>query len=154
MRLPDALHFSQQLYAHALTLQEVIRNGGGVTYEVLRPRYDRQAAQQFEVFHHSFKKPAAFRTRGAGSGEWWINSGRLISWFPSQQPGLCWNRGSIRLHPASSMRQRRGFSGQASTAFWYWLEGSRLTEARRPTIQAAAANPPCISRQLFNARRA
>jgi hypothetical protein len=63
------LHFSRQLYAHALTLQEVIRSGGGVTYEVLRPRYDRQAAQQFEVFYHTFKKPAAFRTRGAGSGE-------------------------------------------------------------------------------------
>jgi len=44
------LHFSQQLYAHALTLQEVIRNGGEVPYEVLRPRYDRQAAQQFEIF--------------------------------------------------------------------------------------------------------
>ena len=46
------LHFSQQLYAHALTLQEVIRERGGVTYEVLRPKCDRQAAQQFEVFYH------------------------------------------------------------------------------------------------------
>jgi len=45
------LHFSQQLYAHALTLQEVLRNKGQVTYEALRPRYDRQAAQQFEVFY-------------------------------------------------------------------------------------------------------
>jgi len=61
------LHFSQQLYAHALTLQEVIRNEGEVTYEVLRPRYDRQAAQQFEIFYHSFRRPSGFRKRGAGS---------------------------------------------------------------------------------------
>jgi len=47
------LHFSQQLYAHALTLQEVIRTEGEVAYEVLRPRYDRQAAQQFEIFYPS-----------------------------------------------------------------------------------------------------
>jgi hypothetical protein len=50
------LHFSQQLYAHALTLQEVIRNEGQVTYEMLRPRCDRQAAQQFEIFYHTFKQ--------------------------------------------------------------------------------------------------
>ena len=43
------LHFSQQLYAHALTLQEVIRNQGKVTYQVLRPGCDRQAAEQFKV---------------------------------------------------------------------------------------------------------
>jgi hypothetical protein len=51
--LEKVLHFSQQLYAHALTLQELIRNDGGVTYEVLRPRYDQQAAQQFEIFYQS-----------------------------------------------------------------------------------------------------
>jgi hypothetical protein len=39
--LEKLLHFSQQLYAHALALQEVIRNEGEVTYEVLRPRCDR-----------------------------------------------------------------------------------------------------------------
>ena len=63
------LHFAQQLYAHALTLQEVIRNEGEVTYEVLRPRYDRQAAQQFEIFDHSFERgqPSRFRKHGAGS---------------------------------------------------------------------------------------
>jgi hypothetical protein len=53
--LEKLLHFSQQLYAHALTLQEVIRNEGQVTYEVLRPRCDRQAAQQFEVFYPTLK---------------------------------------------------------------------------------------------------
>ena len=72
---PDArdveklLHFSRQLYAHALTLQEVIRNDGEVAYEVLKPRYDRQAAQQFEIFYHTFKLPSGARRRGAGSGE-------------------------------------------------------------------------------------
>ncbi len=63
------LHFAQQLYAHALTLQEVIRNEGEVTYEVLRPRYDRQAAQQFEVFYHRVERgqPSRFYKHGAGS---------------------------------------------------------------------------------------
>jgi hypothetical protein len=55
--LETLLHFSQQLYAHALTLQEVIRNEGDATYEVLRPKFDRQAAQQFEVFYHTFRQP-------------------------------------------------------------------------------------------------
>jgi len=55
--LETLLHFSQQLYAHALTLQEVIRNEGEATYEVLRLKFDRQAAQQFEVFYHTFKQP-------------------------------------------------------------------------------------------------
>ena len=54
------LHFSQQLYAHALTLQEVLRNDGEATYEALRGRYDRQAAQQFEVFFHTFKRSSGF----------------------------------------------------------------------------------------------
>ncbi len=47
------LQFSQQLYAHALTLQEVIRNEGKVAYEVLKPRFDRQAARQFEIFYRT-----------------------------------------------------------------------------------------------------
>ena len=55
------LHFSQQLYAHALTLQEVIRNDGKEAYEALRPRFDRQAAQQFEAF---FRRSGS-RTRSA-----------------------------------------------------------------------------------------
>jgi hypothetical protein len=57
--LPDLkklLHFSQQLYAHALTLQEMIRNEGEVTYETLRRKYNRQAAQQFEMFYHALKR--------------------------------------------------------------------------------------------------
>jgi hypothetical protein len=50
-------------------LQEVIRNEGQVTYEVLRPRYDRQAAQQFEVFYQSVERPSRVRKRGAASCE-------------------------------------------------------------------------------------
>jgi hypothetical protein len=67
--LEKLLHFSQQLYAHALTLQEVIQNEGQVTYEVLRPRCDRQAAQQFEIFYHTLKRPSDLRKRGAAPGE-------------------------------------------------------------------------------------
>jgi hypothetical protein len=64
--LASLLHFSQQLYAHALTLQAVIRNEGKVTYEVLKPGYDRQAAQQFELFYHNPERPSSgFRKRGA-----------------------------------------------------------------------------------------
>lgn len=63
------LHFSRQLYAHALTLQEVIRNDGEVAYEVLKPRYDQQAAQQFEIFYHTFRLPSGVRRRSAGSGD-------------------------------------------------------------------------------------
>jgi hypothetical protein len=66
------LHLAQQLYAHALTLQEVIRNEGEVNYDGLRPRYDRQAAQQFEIFYRTFEspshqRPSQFRKRGVDS---------------------------------------------------------------------------------------
>lgn len=54
--LEKVLHFSQQLYAHALTLQELVRSEGKVTYEALRPHYDQQAAQQFEIFYHTLKR--------------------------------------------------------------------------------------------------
>ncbi len=53
IRIEKLLHLSQELYAHALTLQEMIRGNGESTYQMLRPRYDRQAAQQFEVFYRS-----------------------------------------------------------------------------------------------------
>jgi hypothetical protein len=65
------LHFSQQLYAHALTLQEVIRTEGEAAYEDLRPRYDRQAAQQFEIFYPPSERLSGFRKRDAGR----VNSG-------------------------------------------------------------------------------
>ncbi len=65
----DLLHLSRQLYAHALTLQEVVRSGGEKTYEALKPRYDRQAAQQFEIFYRTFERPSGFRKPDAGSCE-------------------------------------------------------------------------------------
>jgi hypothetical protein len=66
--LKKLLHFSQQLYAHALTLQEMIRNEGEVTYEALRPKYDRQAAQQFEMFYRTLERSSGLCERGPGSG--------------------------------------------------------------------------------------
>ncbi len=63
--LEKLLHLSQQLYAHALTLQEVIRSEGALKYEALRPKFDRQAAQQFELFYHSSKRPSGTRARSA-----------------------------------------------------------------------------------------
>ncbi|MBZ5663907.1 MAG: hypothetical protein LAO30_04830 [Acidobacteriia bacterium] len=65
--LEGLLRFSQQLYAHALTLQEVLRSEGKATYEVLRPRYNRQAAQQFEIFYHGFERSPRLRKRAAGA---------------------------------------------------------------------------------------
>jgi len=59
------LHLAQQLYAHALTLQEMIWSDGRVTYEAARPKYDRQAAQQFEIFYQAVKRPSGLRKPGA-----------------------------------------------------------------------------------------
>jgi hypothetical protein len=67
--LEKLLHFSLQLYAHALTLQEVIRKEGKATYEVLRAKFDRQAAQQFEIFYHTFKQPSGPHKSGVASCE-------------------------------------------------------------------------------------
>jgi hypothetical protein len=67
IELERLLRLSQQLYAHALTLQEMVRKEGAGNYEILRPRYDRQAAQQFEIFYRTFKRPSGFRQRGAGA---------------------------------------------------------------------------------------
>jgi len=66
LELERLLHLSRQLYAHALTLQEVIRNDGEVAYEILRPRYDRQAEEQFKIFDRAFKGPPGFRKRRRG----------------------------------------------------------------------------------------
>ena len=66
--LKKLLHFSEQLYAHALTLQEMIRTEGGVTYEALRPQYDRLAAQQFKMFYQALKRSSGLRKRDPESG--------------------------------------------------------------------------------------
>jgi rRNA maturation protein Nop10 len=70
--LKKLLHFSQQLYAHALTLQEIIRNEGEATYEALRPKYDRVAAQQFKMFYRPLKQSSGLRKVGPGLR---VNSG-------------------------------------------------------------------------------
>jgi hypothetical protein len=67
--LERVLHFSQQLYAHALTLQEFIRNEGELRYEVLRPRYDRQAAQQFDIFYRALGRFSELPKPAARAGE-------------------------------------------------------------------------------------
>ena len=66
--LKKLLHFSQQLYAHALTLQEMIRNEGEATYEALRPQYDRLAAQQFKMFYQTLERSSGLRKRDLESG--------------------------------------------------------------------------------------
>jgi hypothetical protein len=70
--LKKLLHFSQQLYAHALTLQEMIRKEGEATYEALRPQFDRLAAQQFQMFYQALKRSSGLRKRGSGLR---VNSG-------------------------------------------------------------------------------
>jgi len=93
------LHFSRQLYAHALTLQEVIRNEGEVAYEVLRPRYDRQAAQQFEIFDHTFNGPSGKPASAP------INARTPDFPAVSRQPNACSEKpGCADLHRAKSRR--------------------------------------------------
>ena len=66
--LKKLLHFSQQLYAHALTLQEMVRNEEEATYEALRPKCDRLAAQQFKMFYQALKRHSGLRKRDPESG--------------------------------------------------------------------------------------
>jgi hypothetical protein len=66
--LKKVLHFSQHLYAHALTLQEMIRNEGEVAYEALRPKFDRLAAQQFKMFYQALERSSGLRKRDPESG--------------------------------------------------------------------------------------
>ena len=55
--LKTLLQLAQQLYAHALTLQELIWSQGRVRYEAVKPKYDRQAAIQFKVLRRAFTRP-------------------------------------------------------------------------------------------------
>ena len=65
--LKKLLHFSQQLYAHALTLQEMVRNEEEATYEALRPKCDRLAAQQFKMFYQALKRSSGLCKPDLGS---------------------------------------------------------------------------------------
>lgn len=61
--MPRLLQLAQQLYAHALTLQELMWSGGKASYESVRPKYELQAAEQFEVFYHTPKRPSGIHPR-------------------------------------------------------------------------------------------
>ena len=52
----NLLGFSQNLYAHCLTLQGVIRARGKMTHDDLRAACALQAAQQFEIFRSRSKR--------------------------------------------------------------------------------------------------
>jgi hypothetical protein len=55
------LRFFRELFAHATTLQELISTTDeSLTYEKLRPTYDRQAAAEFEIFFRALNDPQAF----------------------------------------------------------------------------------------------
>lgn len=54
------LRFFQELYAHALTLQEVLATTAEVDYEDVRRKFDLQAAQQFALFYQALNDPNAF----------------------------------------------------------------------------------------------
>jgi len=62
--MPRLLQLAQQLYAHALTLQELMWSGGEAKYEAVRPKYELQAAEQFEVFYQTPKRPSGVRSHG------------------------------------------------------------------------------------------
>jgi len=54
------LRFFQETYAHALTLQELMEGPEELPYEVVRRKYDQQAAQQFELFFRAIDDDQAF----------------------------------------------------------------------------------------------
>ena len=60
MDVEKLLSFFQNLYAHALTLQDLIANQDDRQYEDFRPKYDRQAAEQFGLFYRALNDPRAF----------------------------------------------------------------------------------------------
>lgn len=54
------LRFFQQLYAHALTLQELVWSNNGLQYDETRLKYDRQADEQFQQLYQSLSDHQAF----------------------------------------------------------------------------------------------
>lgn len=54
------LHFFQDLYAYALTLKELIESEDDRQYDDVKPKYDRKAAEQFELFFRALNDPQAF----------------------------------------------------------------------------------------------
>jgi len=58
--LEKLLRFFQDLYAHTLTLQEFTRTEYPRSYDDLKPPYEQQAAEKFEIFYRSLNEPEAF----------------------------------------------------------------------------------------------
>jgi len=54
------LSFFQELYAHALTLQELVSSKAALRYEDVRSKYDRQAEEQFALLYRAAEDPRAF----------------------------------------------------------------------------------------------
>ena len=62
MDFEKLLRFFQNTYAHALTLQEIIETQANaeVRYELLKEKYDRLAAEKFEMFYKALNEPQVF----------------------------------------------------------------------------------------------
>jgi hypothetical protein len=54
------LQFFPKLYAHALTIQDLMATDDERKYEDVRPKYDQQASEQFELFYRALNQPEAF----------------------------------------------------------------------------------------------
>lgn len=54
------LRFFQEMYAHALTLQDLIETDDKRTYEEVKPQYDRLAENEFALFYRALNQPEVF----------------------------------------------------------------------------------------------
>jgi hypothetical protein len=50
----------QEMFAHMLTLQDLIGTDDNRTYEEVKPKYDQQAEREFALFYQALNDPAAF----------------------------------------------------------------------------------------------
>jgi hypothetical protein len=64
--LERLIRFFENLFAHALTLQEILemiqshQSVDDQTYSTLKGKYDIHAAQQFDMFYSALKDPEGF----------------------------------------------------------------------------------------------
>jgi hypothetical protein len=56
------LEFFRKMYAHALTLQDLIQTEDDRQYPDVRPQYDQQAEREFAFFFLAIDDPEAFST--------------------------------------------------------------------------------------------
>lgn len=54
------LQFFQEMYAHTLTLQDLIQSEDERQYVDVKPRYDRVAANEFAIFYRALNEPEVF----------------------------------------------------------------------------------------------